>query len=61
MDDAKGRDAARQLGLEVAGTLGLLKRAGQRNLLNFEAALDALLKTNFRVSPAKLKQIREQD
>ena len=61
MDDAKGRDAARKLGLEVAGTLGLLKRAGQRKLLNFEAALDALLKTNFRVSRDKLKQIRESD
>jgi len=48
MDDEEGVIAARQRGLDVTGTLGVLSRAGQRHLLNLADAFDRVKKTNFR-------------
>jgi predicted nucleic acid-binding protein len=48
MDDEEGVIAARSKGLEVTGTLGILSRAGQRNLLNLREAFDRMKRTNFR-------------
>jgi predicted nucleic acid-binding protein len=52
MDDGAGRAHARQLELEVTGTLGILEKAAQQGLLDFREALVDLSKTNFRVSDA---------
>jgi predicted nucleic acid-binding protein len=48
MDDEEGVIAARRKGLEVTGTLGVLSRAAQRNLLDLADAFDRLKRTNFR-------------
>lgn len=51
MDEIEGRSAARSLGLSVLGTLGVLELADVRGLVNFQAAVDRLQATSFRVSP----------
>jgi predicted nucleic acid-binding protein len=48
MDDEEGVIAARMRGFEVTGTLGVLSRAAQRNLLNLADAFDRVKLTNFR-------------
>ena len=48
MDDEEGVMAARRKGLEVTGTLGVLSRAAQRNLLDLREAFDRIKRTNFR-------------
>ena len=50
MDDEEGARAARAKGLEVAGTLGILRRAAQRRLVNLADAFDRIKRTNFRYS-----------
>ncbi len=47
MDDEDGVKAARGKGLEVTGTLGLVSRAGQRQLLNLADAFERIKRTNF--------------
>ena len=47
MDEKKGRAVARQRGLVVVGTIGILEKAASLKLLDLEAALVALRKTNF--------------
>lgn len=48
MDDEEGATAARAKGLEVTGTLGILRRAAQRQLLNLADVFDQIKRTNFR-------------
>jgi predicted nucleic acid-binding protein len=48
MDDEEGAAVARAKGLEVTGTLGVLKRAGQRQLLDLADAFNRIKRTNFR-------------
>lgn len=51
MDDGPGRRAARQQGLVMTGTLGVLVEAKRRGVLGaVRPALDALLATRFRCS-----------
>ncbi len=52
MDDAEGRQLAAELGIATLGTLGLLKRASQRGLIDLSASLKRLRLTNFRASRA---------
>jgi predicted nucleic acid-binding protein len=47
IDDRKGVAAAAKVGLQVSGTLGLWKRAGQRNLLDLAEAFTLLKKADF--------------
>lgn len=51
IDEMEGRSAARSLGLSVIGTLGVLELADVRGLVDFQAAVDRLHSTSFRVSP----------
>jgi len=48
MDDEEGVVAAREKGLEVTGTLGVLSRAAQRHLLDLRKAFERVKRTNFR-------------
>jgi len=48
MDDEEGVFVARQKGLEVVGTLGVLARAAQRQFLDLADAFDRIKRTNFR-------------
>ena len=49
MDDRAGRNAARQCGLAVVGTIGILEQAAIRGMLDLPSTLDRLLKTNARL------------
>ena len=55
LDEQRGRHAAREHGLAVSGTLGVLDLADHRGFVRLREALDRLRATNFRVSPRVLK------
>lgn len=48
IDGRKGAAVARNKGFEVAGTLGILDLAAERNLIDLADSLDHLKRTNFR-------------
>jgi predicted nucleic acid-binding protein len=50
IDDAAGRVEATRRGIACTGTLGVLRAAGVKELIDFPAALERLLTTNFRIS-----------
>jgi predicted nucleic acid-binding protein len=51
IDDLDGRLAARDAGLTVMGTLGVIDAAAVQGLTSFHQTLAALLATNFRAAP----------
>lgn len=53
IDDPAGRRAAQERGVSVIGTLGVLERSAERDLISLPAIVPALLRTDFRLS-AKL-------
>ena len=55
MDEKKGRAIARQRGLAVIGTIGILEKAASLQLLELEAALAALQQTTFYGSQALMQ------
>ncbi len=57
LDDHQARRAAERLGIPVMGLLGVLRIAAERGLIDLTEALSRLSQTNFRVSPALLKQV----
>ena len=57
MDDRAGVAVAIGKGLVVTGTLGILKLAAIRDLVDIESALDHLLKTNFRYPPSLIQEL----
>jgi predicted nucleic acid-binding protein len=48
IDDHRGAPAARDKGLEVTGTLGILDLAARRGMVDLADALGRLRTTNFR-------------
>jgi uncharacterized protein len=54
MDDREGVEEARRLGLTVTGTPGVLYRAAERGLIEFDLVIARLRQTSFRVDPALL-------
>jgi predicted nucleic acid-binding protein len=58
LDERKGRQAARERGLLVSGTLGVIRLAADQGLITVTDALDRLEKTNFRVTPRLLNSLR---
>ena len=57
MDDRAAVDEARQRGIQVTGTLGVLVLAAQRGLIDLGAAFSRLKATNFRYPPALLESM----
>jgi predicted nucleic acid-binding protein len=57
LDDRRAREIAKHSGVKVVGTLGILISAAERGLINLNEAIDALKKTNFRVSPELLESL----
>jgi predicted nucleic acid-binding protein len=55
IDEKSARRVASDRGLRVTGTLGILGEAASRGLVDLTGAIDRLRKTNFRYSPALLK------
>lgn len=60
LDDKAARLAARGRTLKVIGTLGVLKIADERKLIDFTAAVKRLRRTNFRISKATLKELLDR-
>ncbi|HEX4138593.1 MAG TPA: DUF3368 domain-containing protein [Bryobacteraceae bacterium] len=60
MDERAGVAVARNRGLIVTGTLGVLLQASQRSLVEIESALSALQATNFRSTPALIEDMRRR-
>jgi predicted nucleic acid-binding protein len=54
MDDEEGCLAARAKGFEVTGTLGVLQRAAQRQLIDLDDAFNRIKRTNFRYRQATM-------
>jgi len=59
LDEKKGRQAARERGLSVAGTLGVIDLAARRGLVSLLDALKNLERTTFRASPQLIRTIIE--
>ena len=57
IDEQRGRAFARQQGLTVTGTLGVLEDGAQRGLVDLPIALQRLQKTSFQVSDSLLQAI----
>ena len=60
IDDWDGRAEAERRHLLVTGTLSILAKAHQRQLVDFETALSRLIQTNFYVSEPLLDVIRRR-
>jgi predicted nucleic acid-binding protein len=52
IDEISGRREARRHHLHVIGTVALLEKAAQRDLINFREAFQRLERTNFRLASA---------
>jgi predicted nucleic acid-binding protein len=61
IDDAAGRREAARRKIPNTGTLGILRAASERNLLDLPSVLDRLLATNFRVSSQIVAALIEED
>lgn len=61
IDDAAGRTEAARRGIPTTGTLGILRAAAVRGLLDLPAALNKLTATNFRVSKSLVAELLAED
>ncbi len=61
LDEAEGRAEALRLGLPVSGTVGMLEKAADRELIALCGAFQRLSATNFYVSPELLQQALLRD
>jgi predicted nucleic acid-binding protein len=59
LDDKLARLHALSQGLGITGTVGILLKCAERGILNFEAAMQELLATGFRLSTQEVKRIME--
>jgi predicted nucleic acid-binding protein len=60
IDESKGRQAARRLGLNVTGTLGVMARADDAGLIDLRSAVLRLGQTSFHISPQILLALLER-
>jgi predicted nucleic acid-binding protein len=61
LDERRASAVARRLGLVVTGTLSVLSLAAEQGLLEFPAAMAALLQTNFRGPADLIADLLKQD
>ncbi|MEA2162738.1 MAG: hypothetical protein QOK37_865 [Thermoanaerobaculia bacterium] len=59
LDEKRGRQAARERGLSVIGTLGVIDLAARRGLVSLLDAVKKLERTTFRASPQLIRAIIE--
>jgi predicted nucleic acid-binding protein len=57
LDDARGRGEARRRHLTVTGTLGVLRTAAQRGLIDVREVLARLRATSFYVNDAVVQEV----
>jgi predicted nucleic acid-binding protein len=58
LDEKRGRRVASALGLRITGTAGLLTDAAAAGLVDFEDVFARLTKTEFRLSPQLVEELR---
>lgn len=61
MDERSGREAALKRNLPVVGTLSILERAAQKDLLDFTETLGELKANGFFIAPLLEKDFLERD
>ena len=61
MDERSGREAALKRNLPVVGTLGILERAAEKDLIDFSETLQELKANGFFISSALEKDFLERD
>ena len=61
LDETEGRQEALRRGLAVSGTVGVLEKAAQRDLIELSAAFERLSRTNFRIAPELLHQALQRE
>jgi predicted nucleic acid-binding protein len=61
MDERSGREAALKRNLPVVGTLGILERAAEKDLIDFSETLQELKTDGFFISLALEKDFLERD
>jgi predicted nucleic acid-binding protein len=61
LDELEARREALRRGLPVAGTIGVLERAAECNLINLADAFSRLGRTNFYIAPEVLRQALQRD
>ncbi len=59
VDDLVARRVARELGLSVTGTVGVLDRAAERGLIDLPATVEALRRTSYRIREEVLDSLLE--
>ncbi len=59
MGEKRGREEAKERGLNVIGTLGVLVNAHEHGLADLRDSIDGLLQTTFHISPRLLATILE--
>jgi predicted nucleic acid-binding protein len=57
IDERKAAGIARERGLLVTGTLGVLVLAAEARIVDLDLSIRRLLQTNFRASPALIEDI----
>ena len=60
IDEKLGVRLARQRGLKVIGTLGVLVQGAERGLVDIDATVDHLRATDFRCTPQVFEQAKRQ-
>lgn len=61
LDDLPARSEAQRRHLRVTGTLGILRNAALRNLIDLPSALTSLQSTSFYVPPSLIRDLLEED
>lgn len=61
LDEKEARKVAREKGLVVIGTVGVLERAAEKGLIVLGDALTSLLKTNMRISQSLIDEALERE
>ena len=60
MDERTGVRVARERGLMVTGTLGILLQGAEHGLVDFDGALRDLLTTDFRCTPRLIEEVNRR-
>lgn len=61
IDERTGAKVARELGLDVTGTLGVLDEAARQGFISLPEAIERLRRTSFRYPKAVVERLLAED